>query len=768
MKTIKYVTIFLILFSFVNTVIFAQMDEDIDIKLNSFFRLDPIKGISGDEYEENSKFVQRFIYSPLVIPMEDPYLQDDYDISPELSMIENIIEYSYDGKNWEKYDIRGINNKNPNQANIGYRYFRATLRKGLKFYRIDEKEKKLVVLSLGQEDVVFSYRMLRITSDNKYLEYFNSNDINKKLEINTLLYTKIMAFNDVYCDNDDNEKRNICFEMRITYTPADFTKLLVYVPILSAETVGTKSMSTKGSQQYIMMHDRWNMKDLRSSGASQWEVYKFYDLYKDGGDKRLNELPTGYGQYLVKETKNQSGDEKYLYRAITLSRNPYWCDFAVEGPGGLYHANFRDSHWTNSFIVNISGKSIETTSTLINDLVTEESEPNEIIYNIPISLNTFLIGNNPIENIRDILDKREMQISHNLYALLFGPDPRYARQSRQSETPMPHNLRMFFTKMINRSSIENIIRFGTDDATIGQYIAYDTGLSLSDIKVRRLYYPFYFGGGYQGNKNMEDIDRRMLANDRLTLEYIDKIRDDSVSELRKYYQSLKDDVEKKNFIKRYILGEISSKVNRQYFEELRNEFNRIKNNMVLNSGSLEIEILYPPGDEICFQIAEYYRNVLQGFFNDVLDTEESCNIRLSPEVYKRDPLNDYKDSWKGKAIDNARANKYTFYIYGWPYRLDILNDLSNQFTDRITMDTIRGDYIRLINQNSNVEYSIFELAQRFEISRNTNVMNTLPIPLISIQNYSLFRKENTFITQERLKYSQFMMFPYYWRLKIVR
>jgi len=762
------ITIALMLSSFLNIAIFAQGDNinTINVNLDSFFKLDPIKGISGEYFEENSRFVQRFIYSPLVIPLQDPYLQDKYEISQELSLINNDFEYSNTGRDddWQRYS-GNWDTASLQRNGRGYKYFRVTLRDGLKFYDFQREGRRSTgrlnaPIPLGREDVVFSYRMVRVTSDRKCDEFLRRKG---KLEINTLLYTKILAFNDVYCDAD---QQKICFEMRIDYKLDEFLKQLVYVPILSAVVIGSDAMvNNPGSNEYKKIHERWNMKEFRTQGRLNQPEFNLYDLYRDGGEERLRRRPMGYGQFLVTDLPSGSTDsDQSLYSRITLKRNPYWCSFAVKGPKEINHTDYQD----NILTVRIIGDNEKTNSNRILDLLntTPTAETtmnnNDIVYNIPISLATFNLTDASTSSFADIIEKKEMQISHNLYALLFGPDPKSARAGK-----MPDRLRIFFTKMINRPAIENIIRFGNNSNDIPGYLGSNSnkGLFLSDIKIRRLYYPFYFGGGYQGNMMMRDLDEKMLSNDLLTLEYIDEINikdgEIEVNKLREHYQGLRENL-RDNFISRYMRGGISPTLNRRYFERLKSEYIELlkRDDIVLNTqqnhNRLEIEILHSR-DEICKQIALYYKNVLEIFFNGIV----SVNIETNPMDY---------DLWKNKANNNARNNKYTFYIHGWTYRLDILNILLNQFTgDRHIMDEIIKDYEELIKQNTTVEVFIQKMSRRFEVNQDSSIMDPLPVPLVSVQNYSLFRSGDSVLAQiKKLDNLQLMLFPYYWRVRSAR
>jgi type II secretory pathway pseudopilin PulG len=81
----------IILFLFVISA--ALFAENLSIGVNTLFRLNPIIGIDGKEYDINSKFVQRFMSTPLVFPLENPYEQKELSVSFDLSLVDEL-EYA--------------------------------------------------------------------------------------------------------------------------------------------------------------------------------------------------------------------------------------------------------------------------------------------------------------------------------------------------------------------------------------------------------------------------------------------------------------------------------------------------------------------------------------------------------------------------------------------------------------------------------------------------------------------------------------------------
>ncbi|MDR2305196.1 MAG: hypothetical protein LBE10_11500 [Treponema sp.] len=711
--------------------VFSQAGgNEITVNLTTSFKIDPITGLCGDKYEENSKFVQRFIYSPLITPLQDPYLQNDYKVSYQLSIISELEHYST-RRGWERYEMTENNeSKQPGYYSI----YKIKIRPGLRFNFYDKRGRKSS-FPLGNEDIVFSYRMARVTMDRKFDEYINMNKKNDKtLEINTLLYTKVRAFSRVYCDNE-----YVYFEMFNQCEPFSFLRMLAYVPVLPAEKMHG-DIKTQGKKEYNETRRPDAMTDLKDKD--------FYDLHKKNKLNILSDEPVGYGQFLVKK---MGMSEKGIYSSITLERNPSWFDFLIKGPGGINHFNYRNDNLT----INIEGGNKKVRE-LINEIASRGGQ-NDLVYNIPVSLTSFSVfdeNNNPIDIENMNLDKKEMQISHNLYGLLFGPD----FVDRRGNTPMPYDLRQFFGKFIGRTAIQNVIRYGTIDTQINSFLG-DDKFFLSDINVKRLYYPFY-SGGTKTNSEIDEIYARFEDKDRLSREYISAISGDSVSRLRFYYGSLPGDFngdEKAAFRNRYMLGYLSENMNRDYSRNLKNEYAKIKDKLNISNNEIKIQIFYSSEDAVCKDIADYYAEVLNDFFkNDIhLDTD------IKPQYA------DY-DDWMNKAKDNRRKNIYTFFVYGWNDKLDLLNDLSNQFIDDYSIRNIRRVYQDVIDSRQPIETIIAQIAEKFDFDRNRDA---LPLPLVSVQNYSIFKKKpdgtqsanpvlNAINNHPDL---QMMLLPYYWR-----
>jgi hypothetical protein len=729
----------------------VMAQSTIPVKLDSKFSLDPIRGICGNEYEGNSKFVQRFIFSPLVLPMQDPFLQTNYEISRELSLIEETIEYSNDGNIYSRYDTRNAGDSNPPA-----KYFKVRLRAGLKFYKYD-RNRTHEAGSLTAEDVVFSYRMARVTSDRIYHEYLRQVQAGQSvppLELNTLLYSKIKIINDVYCKVDDD--RDIYFTMDdfSALSCTDFLKYLVFVPILSVDQLGTSSMKRSSSNEYGIIHSQWNMKDLVFSGEITKKDYNMYDLNHSANASKVESFfkqPIGYGQYLVESPLVVRKEKRQrLYQNAILRKNKYWCDFTSTGPAGINHRNYKNDNTRIEIVYDPNKSSI---STRINNLY-ERTNVNEIIYNVPVSLYSFDRDKHPdFSDTFRTIKKQKMQISHNLYGILFGPDI----SSSNNQDPININARIFFSKFANRPVMENMVKFGTNadsyDPLLDQNSSTGKNNLFSDLVIKKLYYPFYLGdtnpsrSGSELDKLYGDLEKNDLFSQdyshtvgAISLgDYYTRIRNNDVSDTNTAL---------KQFARLYLEGwEMIPEVS----DALKDEFNRLLSTreLVVNNNTINVKIDYKSNDEICRQLALLYKRLLETFFQNV--------VKVVPNIKCEEQGKDY-DAWKSSAITNKRNGFYTLYVYGWNYKLDLLNDLNHQFIEqRETYDVIKGEYQKLIdNSRLNVETIIRNIAERFS-SRYAL------IPLVGIQNYSLFRMDNPVLKEfEEHSSLEMILFPYYW------
>jgi hypothetical protein len=698
-----------------------------DIVLATPFRLNPILGINGDDNEPSSKFIQRIIFSPLVFPLEDPYLQDSYQMAASLSLIDSL---EYDAGSGTSSQWRMDSLTNPGSYSSDR--FRVRLRDGLNFNSGDSKRAK-VYDSLTIEDVVYSYRLARITMDRVYGKYIKSKT-KSDIGMNTLLYSRIKSIKDIYADSDGG--RYIYFETDSNKTCAQFMMLLVYVPILSSKQIHSENIKrNKNSSEYISLHSSMNLADLYSSGRinrPDYDMYDFSIIEQSGRGKSFYEHPIGYGQYMVKRVTPMGGRERGLYKRCDLTRNQNWCTFPGEnqkrvGDSIFSHSRYAQKNDEIRIDLTYDSKNIS----MIHGVDKKELD---VAYNIPLSANVFP-DDSELENISKMLNKRKMQISHYLYGIYFGSS------IKNKNIPIYKGVRDFFSLFVNRPRIENIIKYMTKETDFSRFDAnIRAGESLvSDLQLQMLYYPFYTGGS---GKSVSEIDRyfkTLEEDDPFAVDYEFELGEDDMKE---YYLSFGNNLRRRQeFYYNYVGG---SGLPPGIEETATGMFNSIKSHIMVNN-EVKIEIVYKADDvtgkTIAIHIAEIIRDFLGG-------------LRIKNNVTTNEIAN-YLEAWNKRVEDNVKENKVSLLIKGWNYKFDMINELKNQYIDDSTFFAIENQYRELINGTElSAETVYYRVARRF-------VDDTVMIPLVAIQNYAIYRKED-FPAFEANQNIEILLLPYYW------
>jgi hypothetical protein len=735
----------LVLLFCISNITFAQTT----VKIDSPFRIDPVTGINGDEFEANSKFVQRFIFSPLVLPMVDPYLQDDYDYAWELSLIKTVQFYDSRG-NWINYDAstKGA------QSGTASNHFRILLRDGLKFrhnagnaqrVRIDRYD------DLQAEDVVLSYRLMRVTADRIYANIAR-NDPNAKL--NSLLYSKLKSFNAVYC-KDEGGNTYIYFKMDSNYAGDEFVKLLVYVPILSAKQIKNDAIKTKTSEDNKRLYDE-RVVFTDSLSLSKYDFY-FFNPQSDMAKDFFRE-PLGYGQYIITSMVMVSSSERGAYSKCILQKNTEWCNFSQGLRAGTGYVSFNQNDYVNdneTITIELNGN--KDLGTALQKFGEGRNNPETILYNFPLSaplLGTlFGEGGTLDANMWDRIStsdlKRSMQISHKLYGLYFG-------------SGMTTDIRNFFKLFSDRVRISNLIMYTREpdvsrdefEAVLSMTGGRDGGrFILSDIVVKRLYYPFYAGGGRTNtNRNPTNLDiyyGQLEEKDDYYQNYNNTIGSRNVYQ---YYQSLNDE-DQINFYTKFVGGRDFDK---SMISTMTAHYNRIQNKLFdPRDKKVKIDICYDRQDQIGKIIATYYRNVLQQFFR---------NANIDCDIQRVDISN---NQWKTKVTANQKLNRLSLLVKGWNYRLDLLGELGDMFVEDNTYKNISAEYSNfasITGTKLNAETIVLNVARHF-----VNDKNTVMIPLVGVQNYALYHPSHN-NASDQIAYSfdknrglEILLFPYYWR-----
>jgi hypothetical protein len=720
--------LFSALFLFLGILYYPLFCDTMQIKLVTPFRLNPIMGINGDDNEASSKFVQRLIFSSLVFPLEDPYLQDNYSIAFDLSLIERL-EYKTDSGAWADYDFSNYGRPQNPVSN----FFRITLRDGLKFYQARQKR---AYDDLIADDVVYSYRISRITMDRAYQNYLAKGG---KLGLNTLLYSKIKSFNDVYCETSNSQ--NVFFNMDSNVSCEDFLKLLVYVPILSVKQVNNEnSKYDKNSYEYRSLHGSLNMASLVMTGQISNKTYDFYDFNKIPKNilASFYRQPIGYGQFLIDERPVRVGGgsmDADIWKRITFTRNSEWCNFKGRtvkkiGNYSIDHSRYRSN---NDKII------IETTRDTDPLARMQGLNENDVLYNIPLSASLFT--DESLNAISQEKAKRKMQISHYLYGVFFGPSP------QGSSIPLFKGAREFFLSLADRTRIENIVRYIRGDSDYSKFdseIRQTSGTILLDLELQRLYYPFYMTG-----KTVDRIDNRselgryytrLEEEDNFYQEYKSLLYDRSLSD---YYLSLGDDIDSCRDVYDFYIG------GTEYSEEAQSDIDekfRLAQNYIVSNNRVNIEIFFKKDDKIGETIAIHYRDILNGFF---------ARQGIERTINTVEIANDNSE-WQRRAEANSNNNKLSLLVKGWNYKFDLLDELRTQFIDKQTFGSVETQYKELINNsNLSAETMYYRIAMPF-------VDEAIMIPLVGIQNYAVYNKDK-FPAFDEFSDIEILLLPYYWK-----
>jgi hypothetical protein len=713
--------------------------ENLKITLLSNFRLNPILGINGDEYEANSKFVQRMLFSPLVFPVEDPYLKDNFEVALDLSLIDEL--WLESGNFRTRLDLSTLSSDSR-----GGEKFRVHLRNNL-YFREDGTRSNNRNMLITSEDVVYSYRLAHITADRIYdKRRFSSGS----LGLNTLLYSKLKGFNKIYIDKSDPEY--IYFEIDKKSTGIEFLKTLAYVPILSCRQLISDSLKdTPSSPQYINLHNTLDFKELQQMRTFGNPEYDMYDFEKIQEDERGNltrkgrdfySHPRGYGQYYVRKdsAKNLPNEDKYRFYECRFVKNENWCNFGsnIKKAGGEF---FRQNDY------NTSTDTILITSTNETNIPTKikNIEPSEILYNVYLSANMLDAKSDDDTILSKEAGKRMMQISHYLYGIFFGPD------LTNNEVPVDLGIREFFAAFTDRSRIENIVKYlstNMDDITFRSMMV-ERGPSLfRDLRVQRLYYPFYLGVTGQNTGESSDISRyyaELEDKDWFYREYRDELYNET---LENHYLGLDED-ERYNFYSKFIGGtELWGMVE----DDIKSKYNRIQSRLVSNR---EIKLIIYYHDTVGQVIADHYKALLSEFFR-----KENITPNIESML-----LNDLKD-WKNTAKSNARNRYHTLLVKGWNYKFDMLDELNGQFVDWSSLNEIRQRYIQLVDGSMQKAEEVIQRVAKVYVD------NVIMIPLVGIQNYAVYRKgagnranNDIAAAMETYKNVELLLLPWYWRKK---
>jgi hypothetical protein len=763
-----------------------------EVSLITNFHINPITGIRGDELEASSKFIQRLMYSALVFPLADPFLTDDYDIVADLSIIEPIIEYTMDryASNYNKYDIS--NDSNPSNSDLRGIKFKVKLRDNLKFAGYEYINNRYILdrnTPLNAKDVVFSYRLSRITMDRVYKKWEEGleNRISN-LEINTLMYSRIKKINDIYA-LDDNY---IVFELDNYLSCKEFAKLLVYVPILSQLRILRKAYTDNTIRGF---YAQLNFKYLYNTQINHGD-YDDFDINKLKDRDHLKAFygsPFGYGQFIAKGPTHSGTLIDDIFTGITLVRNENWCKFSNSSEEikkiTLRHENekqtinFNHSDYCNDeleLVVTVISdhdsknrinelfkgrrnergeivKDVNGETVLERDINNEfiVKNNNKILYNIALSTNTF----NNYQELKDysgLLTNKRMHISHQLYGVFFG---------KYNNRPLSPYIRSLFYGIADRYKLENILKYTTrtSDPTDFRSVILNENLT-SELRIKRLYLPFYNDSDNGGFR--EDIQKIELK-DLFYKNIYDKITGEGVYSFKDYFTKINTTSQENanNEHRNYFMQN-----NVSYPDYLINDLYSKSENDLMDSISnrIMIKVYFYGKDDIGKNIAGIYRNMLNAFFRELTG---SINYSLKgADITVQELLNHDVNAWERTANDNSKRGIISLLVMGWNFKFDIREQLNYSFVDNSTINKINELYKNLISGDTDVD--IIDIYRRIAtaiIGFNNNasgnyIDDCIMIPLVSIENYTIFNKTNEIFDNDILKNmdSQIMLLPFYW------
>jgi hypothetical protein len=534
-------------------------------------------------------------------------------------------------------------------------------------------------------------------------------------------------------------------------TCKEFLELLVYVPILSSKQIHSESPKRSGSPEYRAIH---GYLDFVLLANHIWQPeYDLYDINKLLFDSngRVNTRgidffrnPVGYGQFLIDSTIPDSGGstDPDLWRNITLVKNAEWCNFSGESHKQIGSQIIIHKEYCNSNEKIILEKKFDMDfRTELEGLLNVPG----VLYNIPLTANLFQGSSVGLYGSALTAGKRKMQISHSLYGLYFGP----AINSNEI-APLFIGAREFFASFADRVRIENLAKYVTgegDWSTFDAQINQETDTLVSDLQMQKLYYPFYTGRrditGVVGSRSEIGLYYdRLEEADLLYQEYIYEL---GKRDLREYYRLLGDDLrQRNNFYQNYVGGaDFPSSIQ----GDMVNMFNAVRR-YILYDNRVNIEICYSRGDHIGKTIADHFARTLAAFFSGI-------RIECSPVLWE---LGDYGE-WYNRATANSTMNRLSFLVKGWNYKFDLLDELNGQFIDPLSLAYIENQYREFVeNSVLDAETTYYRIARRF-------VDDTVMIPLLGIQNYSVFSRGAFPALEETNQDIEILLLPYYWRKK---
>jgi hypothetical protein len=677
------------------------------IPVGKEFRLNPILGINGSASDPDSRFVQRMIFSTLVIPATDPVIDIDFVYDTSVSMIREVHYADRRGQFVKVYDM---DNPDPDLSSSR---FQVVLRNNMYFMigngsNISRDDK------VTAEDVVFSYRLaqtsLKILNDKKEADNYTNAILSAQLaDLETVNYI---------------EDFKVEFSFKNSRKIRDFINFLVYTPIVSVKQLTGNDDKTPQRTEYSFRQ-----------GAPETSAYDMRRL-NPVRLKKFESQPASYGQYAVERTTNPTINEMpYTYKEVTIRKNQDWqpvnlrFSMVLNGGGLPAHNNYQNG---NDRIL------IKTESADIKDIFRKQL----LLVNHPLTVDSYLRNQTKFDErigigIEDnnYLRAQRMFISYRLFGLIYSP---------QSPMFNETDIRKFIKDSIDRNMI---VRSMKDDSSTLTANTKAKDLLLSKIVAFPLYYPFYAGKedpAYDIENKPENLDQLQSYYRQTDLSYT---TNPNLNDQFNQYQMQSTD--RQNDLLKYFRGEYWP----EYLKELEEKFTRLQNEiqieekMKASDGNIRIRILYDNEDAISVKIYNMLTNNLRNLFRH-LNSNGTCRAQLILAPVRL----------QGRTFETVPPEEYDLIIYGWNYRFDFLGELRPFFKYNPAVPRLTRAYDIFLRTISRVSVS----NQMFNIAKEITD-NELITTLIGIQNYLLFDSERVPMSSLDKLGPYIIMYPYYWR-----
>jgi hypothetical protein len=726
---------------FVTGMVFAA--DQITIPLEHSFNLNPVLGITGTANDPDSRFVQRILFSPLVVPKTDPTIDMDFQYDLTVSLLDRQQDIRYDtaddsqNPRWREVSLGSFSDE------IMSNHFLVYLNKDMSFVFKGQKYD-----SLTAEDVVFSYRLAQTTLSRKD-SGGNLSEADQRFYnyTNAILRAKIGGLRSISCE----DAYSVEFLFNEKKTVKQLLEFMVYTPIVSVKQLFPLNNTDK--KRYVREDEfRFSPRDDTATREKN-KVYDMRDKIYESGLKVFQESPASYGQYYVRDKAGLEPGTGMMRNAksVELAKNTEWAKNAAENSelmelGLGMHTDYVNNMDRLKFEFIQNRRGFERLKAI------SEKREKLLITNFPLTGQAILQrpGLFAPKNTDDTakaysLISQKMHISYKLYGLV------YSTQSRMFNAP---ENRAFFRDCLNRGALIQRIKASVQIRRWAN--ERDRELlrnMLNQIEITPLYYPFYEG--------VSRIDTGKLSELYNTCKESDHSMDDTESLERMIADSVAGKAEDLNLIEgimsgRHIQDDLLDSIIQKY-TELKEVSMNPDERIDANPNQITIRIIYNgEPSSVDAEIAKFYKENLNTIFGKL--KEEGYidkKVNLSILVKETTQLSN-----KPSSIMDANPAEFDIAVYGWNYRIDFLGEFAKQIhpTKRSRLESQYELLLAKMGTVTAVNDLLLQISE--EIVKEQTITT-----LLGIQNYVLYDKNR--IAMDNLgddKLGQFsMLYPYYWR-----